>query len=341
MESIPSHVCENHIHVAPDGHSCVGGCALSLSTAAPTVDAHVSDEAIGGDAASAQAPVHDKVTDDAARTLWQVKRAKRRERVKAAAQLRKAHLQAEWEGLSEAAQAERRAAAAVAHMRRRTAAQAHHLACTQALQDVTHPTLVFDLSFAWCMTPAATRSTVAQIKYAYSTLHHADFPLRPCITSLAGREVECTDAAPVPSPDSLAPAQLAEELRGLVDFAGFARYPPIAVTESHWSRLFPLSQVVMLTADAETVLQRIEPSTVYVIGAFVDHNRYKGLTLRAAQRHGVRVARLPIQESIDIGNRCKVLTINHVVDILTRFMQSNQTDWKSALLEVLPTRRAN
>lgn len=53
--------------------------------------------------------------------------------------------------------------------------------------------------------------------------------------------------------------------------------------------------MVVLSADADDVLLTIEPDTVYVIGAFVDHNKYKNLTRNAACHHGARSARLPLQ----------------------------------------------
>ncbi|KAH9579841.1 tRNA methyltransferase TRMD/TRM10-type domain [Trypanosoma melophagium] len=249
---------------------------------------------------------------------WRAKKAARRARRTEARAARREAQRREWESLDEAQRQERREAAAKFHDCRRAAEAAAHELRLKHLADETIPALVFDLSFAWCMTEADCRSTVSQVKFAYSALRHHNFPLRPVITSLAG-------------PDHT------DTLRGLCDFDGFHRYPP-TMHDDHWSKLYPPERVVYLTADADVVLERLEPGEVYIVGAFVDHNARKFLTRDAALQHGVRAARLPLQESIEVGNRCKVLTVNHVVEVLCRYAVSG--DWKSAF-EVLPTRRVN
>lgn len=183
------------------------------------------------------------------------------------------------------------------------------------------------------MTVPDTKSTVSQVKFSYSSLRNAGFPFRPVMTSLIGREA--TDSEHDASRQH-------EVLLALRDFEGFRHFPPQITEKEHWSSLFPPERVVFLTADAPDVLTTVESDTAYVIGAFVDHNQHKGLSYAAAQRHGVRAARLPIKESVDIGNRCKVLTINHVVDVLIRYealRAAGTPDWATAIDEALPTRR--
>ncbi|ORC90752.1 uncharacterized protein TM35_000071760 [Trypanosoma theileri] len=249
---------------------------------------------------------------------WRAKKAARRARRAEARAVRREEQRREWDALDEAQRQERRDAAAKVHDIRRAAEAAAHELRLKHLADDTLPVVVFDLSFAWCMTEADCRSTVSQVKFAYSALRHHNFPLRPVISSLAG-------------PDHT------DTLRGLCDFDGFRRYPP-SLHDDHWSTIYPPERVVYLTADTDVVLERLEPGEVYIVGAFVDHNARKFLTRDAAVKHGVRTARLPLQESIEVGNRCKVLTVNHVVEVLCRYAVSG--DWKSAF-EVLPTRRVN
>lgn len=272
-------------------------------------------------------------TEEEKREFWRKKKAEKKERKRAAAADRQRVQQSEWDTLSPAEQEARRAAAAALHERRREADAALLQRCETQLADPHVPTLVFDLSFAWCMTVANTKSTVSQVKFSYSALRTAGFPFRPAITSLTGTAAGDTahDAA----------AQ-AEVLTALSDFEGFRRFPPVVAASRHWSELFAPSQVVFLTADAPEVLASIEPDTAYIIGAFVDHNAHKGLSYAAAQRHGVRAARLPIKESVELGNRCKVLTINHVVDVLIayeRLRAAGTPDWAKAIDAALPTRR--
>ncbi|KEG14440.1 tRNA (guanine-N(1)-)-methyltransferase TRM10 [Trypanosoma grayi] len=263
-------------------------------------------------------------SEEEKRAYWQKKKAERKWRGKAAAVERREQQQKEWAELSEEERERRRAEAIVVHERRRAAEGRKHAQCLQHLADASLPVLVFDLSFAGCMTAADCRSTVSQVKFSYSALRSHTFPLRPVITSVGGQEEAGASVH----------GELLQDLR---DFEGFRRYP-LPIQEEHWSTLYAKERVVFLTADAENVLDRLVPENVYIVGAFVDHNARKFLTRDAAVRHGVRMARLPLEESIEVGNRCKVLTVNHVVEVLCRYAESG--DWRTAF-DVLPTRRAN
>lgn len=288
-----------------------------------------------------QCPNRRSLSEDEKREFWKLKKAEKKLRKKAKAAARQEALKAEWETLPEEERERRKAEAAVVHQRRREFEERVRDQGLARLQDPHTPVLVFDLSFAWCMTAAQTRSTVSQLKFSYSALCSSGFPFRPVITSLVGREEDDTEH------DAATQAAL---LASLASYAGFAKAPPQITERQHWSDLFPVDRVVYLTADAEEVLEDIEDEKVYVIGAFVDHNQHKGLSRSAAERHGVRMARLPIKESIDLSNRCLVLTINHVVDVLTRFVEGkaanaahnggdHRGEWKAALESALPVRR--
>ncbi|KPA83425.1 hypothetical protein ABB37_03059 [Leptomonas pyrrhocoris] len=272
-------------------------------------------------------------TEEEKRSFWQQKKQAKKERKKATAAGRQEALQSAWETLTEEERATRRAEAAEQHEGRRRAEAQLIQRCEAQLADARVPTLVFDLSFAWCMTVPDTKSTVSQVKFSYSSLRRAGFPFRPVITSLLGKEKADAEH------DA---AQQQEVLQALSNFDGFRRFPPRVTQEEHWSELFSADSVVFLSADAPDVLTTVEPNTAYIIGAFVDHNRYKGLSYAAAQRHCVRSARLPIKESVELGNRCKVLTINHIVDVLIKYealRTAGTPNWGMAIDEALPIRR--
>jgi tRNA (guanine9-N1)-methyltransferase len=52
--------------------------------------------------------------------------------------------------------------------------------------------------------------------------------------------------------------------------------------------------LVYLTADAETVLDDLDMSKIYIIGGLVDRNRWKGITQKKAAEQGIQSAKLPI-----------------------------------------------
>lgn len=52
--------------------------------------------------------------------------------------------------------------------------------------------------------------------------------------------------------------------------------------------------LVYLTADAETVLDDLDMSKIFIIGGLVDRNRWKGITQKKAVDQGIQSAKLPI-----------------------------------------------
>lgn len=101
--------------------------------------------------------------------------------------------------------------------------------------------------------------------------------------------------------------------------------------------------IVYLTSDSQTTLERLEENTVYVIGGIVDRNRLKRATIdRAENELNVETAKLPLQEYLRANNismtTTKVLTVNHVFDILLKYRQHGN-NWDKAFGEILPSRK--
>jgi len=103
-------------------------------------------------------------------------------------------------------------------------------------------------------------------------------------------------------------------------------------------------EFVYLTADSERELEQLEEDKIYVVGGFVDKNKYKGYTQRMAEEKGWNTARLPIMKYMTVdpkdGSAQKtrlVITINQVVAILVAFY--NWNDWRRALQFAFPSRK--
>ncbi|KAL0939618.1 tRNA (guanine-n -)-methyltransferase [Colletotrichum truncatum] len=97
-----------------------------------------------------------------------------------------------------------------------------------------------------------------------------------------------------------------------------------------------LKNIVYLSADSVNTLDRLEPGVSYVIGGLVDRNREKYLCHRRARALGVRTAKLPIGEYMNISSK-RVLATNHVVEIMLKWLESG--DWAEAFTAVIPKRK--
>lgn len=99
---------------------------------------------------------------------------------------------------------------------------------------------------------------------------------------------------------------------------------------------FSTDSIVYLSADSPNTLDKLEPNTSYVIGGLVDRNREKLLCQRRAEQKGIRTAKLPIGEYLQMSSR-KVLATNHVVEIMSKWLETG--DWAQAFMEVIPKRK--
>lgn len=94
--------------------------------------------------------------------------------------------------------------------------------------------------------------------------------------------------------------------------------------------------IVYLSADSPHTLDKLEPYTSYVIGGLVDRNREKGLCQRRAEERGIKTAKLPIGDYMQMASR-QVLTTNHVVEIMSKWLETG--DWGEAFMAVIPERK--
>ncbi|EXJ73498.1 uncharacterized protein A1O5_03259 [Cladophialophora psammophila CBS 110553] len=95
-------------------------------------------------------------------------------------------------------------------------------------------------------------------------------------------------------------------------------------------------EIIYLTSDSPDTLDTLSPYSTYIVGGLVDKNRHKGICYKTATSRGVKTAKLPIGEYLEMTSR-KVLATNHVVEILLRYLE--EEDWGKAFLRVIPKRK--
>ncbi|RAK96177.1 tRNA (guanine(9)-N(1))-methyltransferase [Aspergillus ibericus CBS 121593] len=95
-------------------------------------------------------------------------------------------------------------------------------------------------------------------------------------------------------------------------------------------------EVIYLSSDSPNTLTELKPFSTYIIGGLVDKNRHKGICHKHAVEKGIKTAKLPIGDYIQMASR-QVLATNHVVEIMLKWLELG--DWGKAFLAVIPQRK--
>ena len=95
-------------------------------------------------------------------------------------------------------------------------------------------------------------------------------------------------------------------------------------------------ELVYLTSDSPDTLTRLRPHSTYIIGGLVDRNRHKGVCYKRAMDRGIKTAKLPIGDYMQMTSRF-VLATNHVAEIMLRWLELG--DWGKVFLQVVPKRK--
>jgi tRNA (guanine9-N1)-methyltransferase len=173
--------------------------------------------------------------------------------------------------------------------------------------------VVIDLSFDNLMTDREVKSLVTQVAHLYGCNRKSTNPLHLHLTSVGQR---CEE--------------------GLKRISGFENWKCESDTR-HLSEIFEKSKIVYLTAESDTVLKNLDAEHVYVVGGIVDHNRIKGHCYNAALKAGWKTAKLPLEGNVAMGDHRKVLTVNHVFEILLKFQETGS--WRDAMQAQVPERK--
>ncbi|KAG2264622.1 hypothetical protein Bca52824_071701 [Brassica carinata] len=156
--------------------------------------------------------------------------------------------------------------------------------------------VVVDVDFAHLMSESEISSLVQQIMYCYAVNGRSTSPCHLWLTGVKG-----------------------EMSRQLDKLPGFEKWFIEKESRCYIEAMADRKEsLVYLTADSETVLDELDPKSIYIIGGLVDRNRFKGITMNKAQKQGIKTAKLPIGEYMK--------------------MSSSQL-WKTSFFTVIPQRK--
>jgi tRNA (guanine9-N1)-methyltransferase len=180
--------------------------------------------------------------------------------------------------------------------------------------------ICLDCSFDSALTPKETLRLASQLRYCYAANKKARHPCLWAATSVTGATAE----------------HLSKE-------AGYSAWSQRAYTGTAQSLedyygADQLSDVVYLTADSEHTLTELDNSKIYVIGGIVDRNRLQRAAYDRAHQMGVATAKLPLDDYLQSMPSTRVLTCNHVFELLLQY-RACDNDWGAALKHVLPPRK--
>ena len=98
-------------------------------------------------------------------------------------------------------------------------------------------------------------------------------------------------------------------------------------------------KLVYLTADSPNTITSLDTNCAYIIGGIVDRNRLKGNTYEKAVAENIETAKLPLDQCIKMlgTNKTKVLTVNHVFEILLKYAEGES--WTESFQSTLPGRK--
>ena len=176
-----------------------------------------------------------------------------------------------------------------------------------------------DCSFEANMTPKETNSLAQQIRYCYASNRRSNHPCTMTVTSAGGETLK-----------------VLQNVSGFEGWKTWEFHYATASLEAHFQD--KLDKVIYLTSDSDNVLTTLENDKIYVIGGIVDRNRLKRAAIDRANALNVKTARLPIDAYLKEMPSTRVLTCNHVYDLLLKYREYGG-DWKKSLMEVLPSRK--
>ena len=209
-------------------------------------------------------------------------------------------------------------------------------------------TIVLDCGFDDLMNAQELKSLGSQITRSYSDNHKSPFQSHLAVSSFGGSLKERFEGLLEGQYHSWKGVEFLEE--DFVQAAEQAKewmegdsggqlagvFEVKATADQSVDELIQTGEVVYLTSDSPNTLTELRPYSTYIIGGLVDRNRHKGVCYKRAMERGVKTAKLPIGDYMQMSSRF-VLATNHVVEIMLRWLELG--DWGKAFLQVMPKRK--
>lgn len=108
---------------------------------------------------------------------------------------------------------------------------------------------------------------------------------------------------------------------------------PLNVHSGSYLDHFPKDNLVYLTPHCKNDLTEYNPDHVYIIGAMVDTMHNEPLSLAKAKKHGLKMARLPLDRYLQWGSGSgKSLTLNQMTHIMLDLKETG--NWQHSLRHV-------
>ncbi|PVI03049.1 hypothetical protein DM02DRAFT_588545 [Periconia macrospinosa] len=211
-------------------------------------------------------------------------------------------------------------------------------------------TVIFDCDFEDLMFDNELKSLGLQLTRCYSDNRRAPYRFHYAVSSFGGKLKERFDGILAKQylnwkgvhfceEDFVKVSEMAKEWMGGPrggSLAGALKRDGDATASANGNDEEEEGEVVYLSSESDVTLERLKPNSTYIIGGLVDKNRHKGICYKRAVERGIKTAKLPISEFLQMKSR-QVLVTNHVLDIMLKWVQFN--DWGKAFMEVMPKRK--
>ncbi|CAE7175861.1 hypothetical protein CFE70_005404 [Pyrenophora teres f. teres 0-1] len=205
-------------------------------------------------------------------------------------------------------------------------------------------TVIFDCDFEELMFDNELKSLGLQITRCYSDNRKANFRAHLALSSFGGKMKERFDGILAKQYTSWKGFRFFEE--DFVEVAEKAKEwmaapegGEVAGALKSWAENGDSAEegeIVYLSSESDNILTHLKPNSTYIIGGLVDKNRHKGICHKRAMERGIKTAKLPIGEYLEMKSR-QVLVTNHVLEIMLKWMDFE--DWGKAFMAVMPERK--